>query len=351
MSHVGWADQGTEEIAPGVYRIPLALPRDALRAVNVYALVDDDGRLVMVDAGWAVPGSLELLTGALSRLGFGLRDIKRFLVTHIHRDHYTQAVAIRRQFGSEIALGAEERPSLETLLAAREHGREVSSSSGRLARAGAFELREQVDRLAADQPVDRNFELPDLWLEPPQVIAVGRRRLQVVSTPGHTRGHVVFADLSAGLLFAGDHVLPRITPSLGLEASQRTPPLVNYLESLTLVRAMPDLVLLPAHGPAGGSVHGRIDELLAHHAERLDQSAAAVSRGARTALEVAHELRWTRHRRQLADLDLTNQMLAVSETLAHMEVLVAQGKLGFETLADGTESFSAVPVHPAAQPR
>jgi hypothetical protein len=44
-------------------------------------------------------------------------------------------------------------------------------------------------------------------------------------------------------------------------------------------------------------------------------------------------------------------MLAVSETLAHLEVLVAQGKLGFETLADGTESFSAVPVHPAAQPR
>jgi len=41
--------------------------------------------------------------------------------------------------------------------------------------------------------------------------------LDVVPTPGHTQGHAVFVDPAARLLFAGDHVLPSITPSVGFE--------------------------------------------------------------------------------------------------------------------------------------
>ena len=74
------------------------------------------------------------------------------------------------------------------------------------------------------------------------------RTLAVVATPGHTQGHVVFVDAAAGLLFAGDHVLPHITPSIGFEpvpvelAAGRLP------HSLRLVRELPDRRLLPAHG-------------------------------------------------------------------------------------------------------
>lgn len=33
-----WVEAGAFEVAPGVYRIPLPLPNDGLRAVNVYAV-------------------------------------------------------------------------------------------------------------------------------------------------------------------------------------------------------------------------------------------------------------------------------------------------------------------------
>lgn len=42
---------------------------------------------------------------------------------------------------------------------------------------------------------------------------------------------------------------------------------------------------------------------------------------------MAGRLGWTRHDRQLAALDLFNQMLAVAETAVHLELLVAQGRL------------------------
>jgi hypothetical protein len=58
-----WTDPGADEAAPGVWRIPLPLPQDGLRAVNVYAITDGSG-LVRVDGGWALPESREELARA-----------------------------------------------------------------------------------------------------------------------------------------------------------------------------------------------------------------------------------------------------------------------------------------------
>ena len=74
-------------------------------------------------------------------------------------------------------------------------------------------------------------------------------------------------------------------------------------------------------------MHTRVDELLAHHEQRLDVIAAAVGRGAGTAAEVAAALTWTRREKGLDDLEPIHRMLAVLETDAHLEVLAAQGRL------------------------
>src|SRR6266516_5624845 len=103
-----WADPGLFTVAPGVHRVPLPLPTDALRAVNVYVVEDGDG-LVLIDAGWALEVARRQLEAALTALDAGLPDIRRFLITHVHRDHYTQALAIRRDLGTAVALGAGER--------------------------------------------------------------------------------------------------------------------------------------------------------------------------------------------------------------------------------------------------
>jgi glyoxylase-like metal-dependent hydrolase (beta-lactamase superfamily II) len=150
----------------------------------------------------------------------------------------------------------------------------------------------------------------------------------------------VFADETAGSLFAGDHLLPHITPSIGFEMAPVVSPLADYLRSLAVTRELPDMQLLPAHGPPTASTHERVDELLAHHDRRLDASAAAVAAGAQTGLEVARELRWTRRERRLEDLDPFNQMLAITETAAHLTVLAAQARLRHSRL-DGIDHYQA----------
>ena len=150
----------------------------------------------------------------------------------------------------------------------------------------------------------------------------------------------MFLDETAGSVFTGDHLLSRITPSIGFEAAPAPSPLAAYLRSLAVIKELPDRQLLPAHGPVTASTHERADALLAHHERRLGASAAAVARGAGTGLEVACELRWTRRERRLDELDPFNQMLAVLETVAHLTVLVAQGRLRTARI-DGVDHYQA----------
>ncbi len=330
-SGLHWTEPGAWPVGDGVHRIPLPLPQDGLRAVNVYVLETEQG-LTLVDGGWSITEARELLERSLASIGFGFADIRRFLVTHVHRDHYTLASVIAREVGAEVCLGLGDKATLDLI-----HARPDRSGTVRLLHAaGAGDLAERWASLTGSPTLDpTHWAYPDTWLEHDHDIAVGSRTLAAVHTPGHTQGHFVFADHAAGLLFAGDHVLPTITPSIGFEPVPVEQPLRDFMGSLSKVRALPDLRLLPAHGPLAPSSHDRIDALLAHHEERLRQCAEALGGGALTPWAVAGLLPWTRHAYALTDLDVFNAALATMETKAHLELLVARGQADREETPEG----------------
>ena len=327
-----WERPGAHAVGPGIYRVPLPLPNDGLRAVNVYVIEDGDG-LVLIDGGWAMADATEILERGLGEIDRRLPDIREFLVTHLHRDHYTQAIAVRMITGSAVSVGEGEKACLDAI-----HSIEVHPDIARMHRAGADDIAELLAGWHGERDVT-HWEYPDRWLPDGIELPLQSRTLRAIHTPGHTAGHMVFHDPQAGVLFAGDHVLPHITPSIGVELVRPDSPLRDYLASLQIVRALPDAQLLPAHGPVTASTHARVDELLAHHDERLAATAAAVESGADTGVEVARRLTWTRRQHKLDDLDLFNKILAIQETMAHLDVLVERGWL-HRTTSDGTAHYT-----------
>lgn len=323
-----WTEPGVYEVAPGVHRMPLPLPMDALRAVNVYVTETDQG-LVLIDGGWAIPQAQELFISGLKKLGYTARDITRFLVTHMHRDHYTQAYVVGQQTGAEVSLGLGEKPSLDIM-----HSQDMTEDPNieRLLLAGADEVAQAWRAMFHGQqgPDVDDYGYPSTWLEHDFGIDFGSRQVVAVSTPGHTQGHYVFADADAGLLFSGDHVLPTITPSIGFEPAWVEQPLRDFLDSLAKVRALPDLMLLPAHGPVASSSHQRVDELLSHHEHRLGLCVSAIAQGATTAWEVAALIPWTKRDRTRDELGPFDQVMAAFETQAHLNLLALQGRLKTE---------------------
>lgn len=324
-----WEQPGAFEVVDGVHRIPMPLPGDGLRAVNVYAL-EAGGSLVLIDAGWALGNAREQLEAGLAELDHDLSSVRRILVTHIHRDHYELGMEVRRLVGSRLELGEGERPAMDELV--DEVDWNDSGLVARLRQAGAQNVLDDVRRLheRREQTHELNvpsWEYPDGWLTDRQILDLPEFRLEVLHTPGHTQGHVVFVDHTRGLLFAGDHILPHITPSIAFERVPRELALGDYLTSLAAVRSLPDHRLLPAHGPVQPATHERIDELLVHHDHRLQLSVAAVGDNDATAYEVASRLPWTRRDWSFAELDPFNQMLAVNETAAHLDLLVRREEL------------------------
>ena len=347
MSHAtadryAWTEPGVEDLVDGVHRIPLPLPMEGLRAVNVYAITDPGG-VDLIDAGIALVPAREQLAAGLRQLGYELGDVRNFFVTHIHIDHYSLAVELRRTFRSVISLCEQERANL---IATREmvngNGNRLFGIDG-LRRLGALEL---ITELSADKrqpPALIEWEDPDRWLADGTDLDLRTRTLRAVHTPGHTRGHLIFHDAAAAIMFAGDHVLPHITPSIGFEAAGNRMALSDYLSSLARTINLPDARLLPAHGPVTGSVHERVNELLAHHDLRLADTHQAVLAGHATPYEVARSLKWTRRQRLFTDLDLFSQIMSVNETAAHLEVLAARGQVTHSVSAEGTDLYQVAP--------
>ena len=335
-----WTEPGAYRVLDDVWRLPLPLPSAGLRAVNVYVARDEDG-LTLVDSGWASQDTVAALDRGLAALGHTTADVRRIVVTHAHHDHYTHAIALRGQGPVEVLLGRGEEPTVEAVLADRQSAEPGMPQAEMLRRAGATRLAEAMTefgraiRAADTAPWDR----PDRWLDDGEKVAVGAHRVETRATPGHTRGHVVLRDEAAGALFAGDHVLPHITPSIGYERRPEPAPLRSYLASLRLVRDLPDALLLPAHGPVSRSVHTRVDELLSHHEQRLSVAADLLRSGATTAHQVAAGMSWTRRERKLDDLETEHAGLAVLEIAAHLDVLVDRGLAVAEDDGDGVRRY------------
>ncbi len=319
-----WTAPGPEQLADDVWRLPLPLPRDALKAVNAYLLRCGDG-LMLVDCGWDQDQDWQELLRQLRVLGLRPEDIRLVFATHVHRDHLGAAGRVRQLSAATVTLGTGDLESARLWASDPDGGRRTTLEFLREYQAGPVA---DALALAHRQEPDWLSPLPDLWLGGGEMVSTGIRDLEVIATPGHTRGHLCLFDRSSGLMLAGDHILPHITPSIAVEVPTHTTALGDFLRSLALVRHLPARLVLPAHGPVFEDLGGRVDELKEHHRVRLELCLEAVGAGGASALQVAERLPWTRRSRRFQELDPFNQMLAVGETAAHLELLAQRGALG-----------------------
>lgn len=308
------------EAAAGTWSIPVALPGNPLHYVIVHALETDDG-IVLIDAGWDSEASWDTLGKGLAELGAAVTDVTGVIVTHIHPDHYGLAPRVRRTSGAWVSL----HPADLTMIL-----RDDAEVDAWLTKAGGWMMRagapaEALTLLGRDREEVRRIlltEPPDLLVEHGDLPPVRGRRLVAVHTPGHTDGHLCFHEPDRKLFFAGDHVLPRITPNVSTQASALDDPLGAFVDSLRAVRDLACDLVLPAHVGDFVGLAGRVDELLAHHDERLRDIATSVRGGAQTVWEIAAEHPW---KRGWAGLTPTMRRAALGETEAHLRRLRAQG--------------------------
>ncbi|MBT1187306.1 MBL fold metallo-hydrolase [Streptomyces sp. CJ_13] len=321
----------------GVWGIKVPIPDNPLGHTLVHVL--DTGRgPVLVDTGWDDPTSWNTLVAGLGALGLAIADVHGVVITHHHPDHHGLSGQVREASGAWIAMHAADTEVVVRTRSA-EPGVWFDYMSGKLAAAGAPETHLAPLRAARATGRARTLPglraaVPDREILPGELLPLAGRRLRAIWTPGHTPGHVCLhleeehpAHLPGnGRLFSGDHLLPGISPHIGLyedpSSEQVTDPLGDYLDSLERIGRLEPAEVLPAHQHAFTDAPARVRELLAHHEDRLTGLWELLAEPL-TPWALAERMEWNRPWEQIP---YGSRNIAVSEAEAHLRRLVKQGR-------------------------
>jgi glyoxylase-like metal-dependent hydrolase (beta-lactamase superfamily II) len=332
------AELNLSEMAAGVFELRLPIPfEDGL--VNVFLFTDGD-ELDLLDCGMNSEESVDAIHSAVKALG--AKSIRRLVVTHIHPDHYGAAGVFAGDGGADLYLHRLEVPLVTPRYI--ELDQLVKEVHRYLLVNGVPPDEAEVlsnSQRALSQVVTPAE--PAVQLDGAETLTMGRRRLRVEWTPGHSPGHICLYDSKEKLLFAGDHMLPELSPNIGLHPQSTPDPLHEYLEGLSRLAGYQPNTVLPAHGRPFRDAPGRVASLATHHQRRLDQIMEIVSGEEQSAWQVALEL-WGRRE------NLYEKRLALQEGLAHLQALAVDGRLEklvtpeavrWRIAADGREHLEA----------
>ena len=290
----------------GIQRVTFELPL-GIDHVHCYLLPASEGGWNVVDTGLGLPNAAELWSQELAAVG---GPVARVLVTHFHPDHVGAAADLAALTGAPTFQGADDYDQcVRTWGELRDEGRMPEY----LRVHGTPES--EVESFAEE---GRAFVRMVRFVRDPELLAAGDRvdGWEVLHLPGHADGHLAF--LRDGILVGGDTLLRTITPNVGLYPDSRPDPLGDYLSSLERIVELAPRIVLPGHHEPIADPVGRARELIAHHAERLERTAAALDGEPGTAYDVSFAL-------FPEPLSTTLRRFALAETRAHIEYLVQRG--------------------------
>jgi len=259
-----------------------------------------------------------LAGGTLFDTGLGLADAPwsaveadRIAITHFHPDHVGGAEAAAGATGATVFQGGLDYAQCERVWGSDDWPERIASWFVRHG-APAAVADDLIAQGHAFAPFIRYAVEPDLLYEGSELDG-----WQVLELPGHADGHLGF--LRDGVLIAGDHLLQRISPAVGLYPESRPDPLGDYLTSLERTIELAPRIVYPGHGEPILDAGVRARELIEHHRHRLDETAEALGGEPRSAYEISVDVFG-------AELEPTQRRFAVAETLSHLERLVREGR-------------------------
>ena len=306
---------GLTEVTEGVFELRLPIPfEDGL--VNVF-LFADGNEADLLDCGMNSDESVTAVDEALAHIG--ARRLRRLVVTHIHPDHYGAAGIFAGEGMADLYIHRLEVPLVHPRYVELEHLVKEVHTYLRVNGVPADDAEVLSNSQRALSQLVKTAE-PAVQLDGAESLQMGRRHLRVEWTPGHSPGHICLYDENEKVLFAGDHMLPELSPNIGLHPQSTPDPLHEYLDGLRRLAAYEPELILPSHGRPFKDAPTRVRVLEAHHRRRLDQIVEIVGRGKKSGWEVALELWGPRD-------NLYEKRLALQEALAHLQALAVDHRL------------------------
>lgn len=307
----------------------------AVGPVNAYLIEAEP--LTLVDTGINTPEAQNALALALAGAGYFVESIQRILITHAHPDHYGLIPYLQEASGATVYF-----PEREI---ARVRDKQMLFEVGRLLVEAGMPL-ELLFKMDQQRKKDPGAKVPHEEVVPVKDGDTFEFRaddevfeLQALLMPGHTGGHVVYFEPASRTMFAGDQLLPDVSPNPLLEPSldepgQRRRSLEEYLESLERMAKMEIALAYPGHGQPVTRPQHLIESTIEHHLKRKAAVAQRLDAAGKTPYDIAQEV--------YPHVTGYDTFLAVSEIVAHLDLVVHDGDAVVEE-REGVTYYLAAP--------
>lgn len=339
------------EISEGVFQFKVPRPVDpsipggGLPYTLVYAVETSNGWTV-IDAGENSDMGFSAFQTQLSDAGISVKDVSEIVITHGHPDHVGLASRIKDLTGAPLAMHKLDTPEgnpHSNIYRMSEDSKFVRESM-RLCGVPDHEFDRGFLRSRShatkthDYPFRFSFPAVDRFLEDGEELCLGSK-LWVKWTPGHSPGHVCIYDAARRLLFSGDHLLPTITPHVSLYPGQEGNPLETFIQGHRDLINLDVVAVHPAHEHSFFDLYGRVEEIIKHHRDRMDEMLIQVKTAPKTAWEISSRITW--NVAPWEELTPRTRRMALMETLAHLRHMVLAGELA-ETSSDTAVFYQAI---------
>ena len=322
-------DGKTRVLADGVVQVFLPLPFKPT-IINVYLVRAGDG-WTLIDTGMHTGDSRRTMDAALAEHGIAPTDVTRIVCTHHHIDHYGTSGPYRDLTHAQVLLHPLEAEKAAASATA------TGESDAWNARLGVPSVPPEKRMPSPSLAFGTVYSpaIPDALLADGDEIPLGGgKHFDVVWTPGHTPGHCCFLLQPDGILFVGDHLLPKITPHVGVYPGGPENPLGDFLNSHEKIKRLDARMVCPAHGGVYEDHRRRASQLIDFHRVRKMTMLDAIRKRPLTPYEVALEAF------AISPQNRFQVMAATSETLAHLELLRFEGR-ALKAEEDGVVRYRA----------
>jgi glyoxylase-like metal-dependent hydrolase (beta-lactamase superfamily II) len=308
------------ELPGGIRRITTPLPTRPGHVHSYLLPGDGDDGWTLVDTGIGLPDAKEVWAEAL-----GEAEVARIFITHFHPDHVGAAADVHELTRAPVYQGALDYAQCELVWGNPNWPHRIAEWF--LTHGVPNEITEE---LIESGDVYRPFIR---FQRDPLLIDDGDRLdgWELVAAPGHADGQLCL--VKDGVLVSADHLLGRISQTVGLWPASRPDPLGDFLDSLRRTIELAPRLALPGHGEPIENPVARAHELIEHHRERLEAVEIALTDAPRTGYELSFDLFGDDHKPAA-------RRFAVAETLSHLERLVVEER-ALRREDDGSVAYTA----------
>jgi glyoxylase-like metal-dependent hydrolase (beta-lactamase superfamily II) len=309
-----------QQVSPGILWLRMPLPFD-LDHINLYLIEDNDPLsqkkgYALIDTGFGVSKTQQLWDNLLAKLD---RPLTKVIVTHLHPDHIGMAGYLVDKYRVPLYMSQVEY-FVARALSAGGRGASDWQDDEYLVRCGMSEdyvanAKENRKKGKGVGQVIRPIPLQFERLQAGDELAIGDGQWQVMIGRGHSPEHVCLFNKETKVLISGDHVLPIISPNIGVYSTEpNANTLQMYLDTLPQFKSLPeDTLVLPSHKQPFIGLHSRVDALLAHHHKHLAELRQFCESGKtiKACLPVLFKRELNQH----------NMFFAIAEAFAHLNYL------------------------------